>query len=126
VASEADYDGLKVWVYDADGNYVNVFAGDQDAPMLSGNPSVITALRYPASHPAVIAVGASTDNDRRADYSAYGPGLEFLAPSSGGWNDVVSTDLTGADGYAAGDFVHDFGGTSAACPLAAAIGALML
>ena len=126
VASETDYDGLKIWVYDADGNYVDVFAGDHDAPMLSGNPTVNTALQYPATHPAVFAIGASTDADRRADYSAYGAGLEFLAPSSGGWNDVITTDLTGADGYASGDYVHDFGGTSASCPLAAGIAALML
>ncbi|MEY2409547.1 MAG: large repetitive protein [Verrucomicrobiota bacterium] len=126
VASESDYDGLKVWVYDGAGNYVSVFSGEQDAPMFSGNAGISSGLHYPASHPAVFAVGASTDADRRADYSAYGTGLEFLAPSSGGWNDVVTTDLSGADGYSAGDYVQDFGGTSAACPMAAGIAALML
>jgi len=126
VSSETDYDGLKVWAYDADGDYVNVFAGESDAPYLSGNPTLAPSIRYPASHPAVIAVGASTDADRRADYSAYGPGLELLAPSSGGWNDIVATDLTGTDGYGPGDYVSEFGGTSAACPLAAGVAALML
>ncbi len=126
VSSEAEYDGLKIWVYDIDGNYLNVFAGSRDEPFISGSPGTSPALPYPASHPAVMAVGASTDTDRRADYSAYGVGLELLAPSSGGWNDVVSTDLNGSDGYASGDYTFDFGGTSASCPLAAGVAALML
>lgn len=126
VSSESEYDGLKIWVYDANGNYVNVFSGAQDAPYASGNPSTSPGLQYPASHPAVIAVGASTDADLRADYSAYGAGLELVAPSSGGWSDVVTTDLNGADGYASGDYAFDFGGTSASCPLAAGVAALML
>ena len=126
VSSEAEYDGLKIWVYDINGNYLNVFAGSQEEPFISGDQGISSALQYPASHPAVIAVGASTDSDRRADYSAYGPGLELLAPSSGGWNDVVTTDLNGSDGYASGDYTFDFGGTSASCPLAAGVAALML
>jgi len=46
-----------------------------------------------------------------------GPGLDFVAPSSGGWNDIISTDMTSTNGYTAGDYVLDCcSGTSAACP----------
>jgi len=126
ISSEARYDGLKIWIYDGDGVYLDVFAGTDDSPYLSGNPVVSTAVTYPASHPNVIAVGASTDADVRADYSAYGAALAFVVPSSGGWNDIITTDRTGADGYVSGDAAYDFGGTSAASSLAAGIGAMLL
>jgi subtilisin family serine protease len=85
------------------------------------------AVGYPASHPDTIAVGACTDFDYRSDYSQYGVGLDFLAPSSGGFGDVATTDRTGSDGYdAGGDYCLDFSGTSAATPLAAGVGALLL
>lgn len=125
-SSEIDYDGLRVWVYTASGDYITVFEGPMSAPLVSGNIALTNSIQYPASHPNVIAVGASTDADVRADYSAHGSGLELVAPSSGGWSDIPTTDRTGADGYAAGDYALNFGGTSAASPLAAGIGALML
>ena len=94
---------------------------------ISGVPNVNAALSYPASHPRTIAVGASTDFDYRADYSQYGSGLDFLAPSSGGRGAVVTTDRTGADGYnTAGDYHTGFGGTSASAPAAAGVAALAL
>lgn len=126
VSAEPGYDGLRVWVYTATGDYITVLEGADMAPLVTGNAGLTNGLSYPASHPNVIAVGASTDADRRADYSAYGPGLELVVPSSGGWNDVVTTDRTGADGYSTGDYFPGFGGTSAAAPLAAGIGALAL
>jgi subtilisin family serine protease len=126
VSSEADYDGLYVWVYDDLDDIVTVFDGGSDSPLASGNGSTSTSVSYPASHPSVAGVGASTDCDRRADYSRYGNGLDFLAPSSGGWNDLVTTDRTGSDGLTDGDFVLDFGGTSSSCPVAAGVAALVL
>ncbi len=126
ISSEFDYDGLKIWVYDAQDNYVGVFAGPLEEPFISGNLALAPSVRYPASHPDVIGIGAATDCDVRGDSSAYGPGLDFLAPSSGGWNDVLTSDRTGAAGYTDGDYTWDFGGTSAACALAAGIGALVL
>ncbi len=93
----------------------------------SGVPQITTAVGYPASHPLTIAVGASTDCDFRADYSQYGTGLDFVAPSSGGITGVYTTDRTGTDGYDdTGDYDSNFGGTSAAAPLAASVGALLL
>lgn len=126
VSSELDYDGLSVWIYDSTNGIVTSY-GDLDYPLLSGSDPVSTAVSYPASHSNTIAVGAATDFDLRADYSCYGTALDLLAPSSGGWNDTVSTDRVGTNGYNdAGDYCYDFGGTSSATPLAAGAGALVL
>ena len=81
---------------------------------------------YPASNPKTIAVGAATDADLRSDYSGYAGHLDFLAPSNGGWNDIATLDPVGAVGWTPEDFKMNFGGTSAATPLAAGIAALML
>jgi large repetitive protein len=91
-----------------------------------------SSISYPASLagtvPGVIAVGASTNQDLRASYSNYGPQLDFVAPSSGGSRGIVTVDRIGAPGYSSGDYTAggQFGGTSAATPLAAGIGALIL
>lgn len=88
--------------------------------------NIVTSPDYPASHSSTIAVGASTDFDYRSDYSQYGSTLDFVAPSSGGLGEIYTVDRTGADGLATGDYCPDFGGTSAATPLAAGIAALVL
>jgi len=126
LSCEDGFDGLNVWVYDDMGCIISYFQDPFGAPLLSGNDNVITPIVYPASNTNTIAVGASTDHDLRSDYSQFGPGLDLLAPSSGGWSEIVTTDRTGANGYSDGDFIVDFGGTSAACPLAAGVGALAL
>ena len=92
----------------------------------SGVKSVAIGVAYPASHASTIAVGASSDWDFRSDYSQYGTQLDLVAPSSGGFNLVTTTDRTGADGYSANDYTSTFGGTSASAPLAAGVAALML
>lgn len=89
-----------------------------------------------ASYDKVIAVGACTDQGRRAYYSDYGPDLDVCAPSSGGeTSGIWTTDCMGAAGYnrgnasygdAAGNYTCDFGGTSSAAPLTAGIAALLL
>jgi subtilisin family serine protease len=129
LSCEPGYDGLNVTVYDDLDTVVWYFGQDLGAPflpLLSGNDDISTPIIYPASNTNTIAVGASTDHDLRSDYSQYGPGLDLVAPSSGGWSEIVTTDRTGADGYDVADFIVDFGGTSAACPLAAGVGALAL
>ncbi|MFM1770697.1 MAG: Calcium-dependent protease precursor [Verrucomicrobiota bacterium] len=123
VESEAD----DVNVYD----YFNFLVDGEEIDWNGGVPLVETAVGYPASHPATLAVGASTDFDYRADYSQFGAGLDFVAPSDGGAVAITTTDRTGVEGYnalagPAGDYAYDFGGTSAATPLAAGIGALVL
>ena len=87
-----------------------------------------------AIHPDVIAVAASTSRDQRSHYSNFGDEISVCAPSSGagGWG-VLTADVTGTDpisglplGYSSGDYTHDFGGTSSACPLVAGVAALIL
>jgi subtilisin family serine protease len=109
------------------GKGVAVFcaAGNEDEP-----------VGYPARDPNAIAVGASTDQAERADYSNHGKTLAFVAPSSGGLRGIFTTDVslprrgfnlgTAAAGGADGLYTNDFGGTSSATPLAAGIGALVL
>ena len=93
-------------------------------------------ISYPASMAETIAVGASTNQDRRSNYSNYGQGIDFVAPSSGGTRRIETTDIQGSNGYnsnpgTSGDYCEaeddsGFGGTSAATPLAAGVAALML
>ncbi|MGR3309366.1 MAG: S8 family serine peptidase [Candidatus Brocadiales bacterium] len=79
-----------------------------------------------ASYEKVIAVGASTYQDKRAYYSDYGASLDIMAPSSGGSSGITTTDRMGSKGYDSGNYLSSFGGTSAATPIAAGVAALML
>jgi subtilisin-like proprotein convertase family protein len=72
-----------------------------------------------ASSRYVIGVGAVGDNNRRADYSEPGASLLISTYSNGGARGITTTQSNG--GYTA-----NFGGTSAASPLAAGVVALML
>jgi len=107
----------------------------------SGNsPFYQDSIAYPAllsskSFP-LIAVGASTNQGLRADYSHYGPELDLLAPSSGGTLGILTTDVS-IPGYGynngkngepdkEGLYTDKFGGTSASAPLVAGIAALVL
>jgi hypothetical protein len=87
----------------------------------TGNSGLSTWTNYPASYTGVIAVGATTSADARASFSNYGTGVTLAAPGNG----IATTDITGAQGYSTGDNTY-FSGTSAACPVAATIGALMI
>ncbi|HET6522151.1 MAG TPA: S8 family serine peptidase [Geminicoccaceae bacterium] len=70
-------------------------------------------------------VAAASDRDGVvADYS--GPGAALLVTAPGGYGDIVTTDRTGAAGYARGDATLTFGGTSAATPIVSGVVALML
>lgn len=120
VSTQANKDLFWVDVYTTAGVYVGSWGP------FSGVPSITTSVAYPANYVNSIAVGAASDCDRRADYSQYGPELDFVAPTNGGWNDIVTLDPTGAVGWTPSDVKFNFGGTSAACPVAAGIGALRL
>ena len=75
-----------------------------------------------------IAVGAFDSQSRQAWYSEPGANLVIVSPSSGTSPALgkTTTDRTGANGYVAGDYESDFGGTSSATPTAAGVVALML
>lgn len=103
------------------GNHI----GSLNLSSLVDGPTTNANVSWPASNANSIAVGASTDWDDRSDYSQFGSNLDFVVSSNGGWNPTWSVDSTGAAGWVDGD-TKDFGGTSSACPKAAAIGALVL
>ncbi|MEO1171366.1 MAG: S8 family serine peptidase [Myxococcota bacterium] len=89
----------------------------------AGNQGRETADFELANHPLVISVGATTEADRRASYSNFGPGLDLMAPAGS-----VTTDNSGGpqSGYSPGNYTSAFGATSAATPVAAGIAGLLL
>jgi hypothetical protein len=87
----------------------------------TGNNGTATWTNYPASYAGVVAVGSSSFSDLRSSFSNYGTGLTFCAPGSG----VQTIDVSGANGYSTSDYTL-FSGTSAACPVAASVGGMML
>jgi subtilisin family serine protease len=116
VSAEEGYDGVEFYVDNA--FYFALIDDPFAAPVIT--------LDYPARLPDVIAVGASADLDFRSDYSCYSGKLDFVAPSDGGISSVTAIDVTGAFGYEPGDYLNYFGGTSAACPMAAGVAGLVL
>lgn len=74
----------------------------------------------------VIAISAVGNDGVASSYSEPGGNIALSAPSNGGTRGITTTDLAGAGGYSSGDYTSSFGGTSAACPLAAGVAALLL
>ncbi|OUT71224.1 MAG: hypothetical protein CBB76_04605 [Crocinitomicaceae bacterium TMED16] len=96
----------------------------------AGNENSPNVL-WPANLNATIAVGASDMCDTRKrpnDCSGenwgsdYGETLDFVAPGV----KIATCDISGTPGYAGNDYSLNFNGTSAACPIAAGISALLL
>lgn len=89
-----------------------------------------------SSLPFVIAVSGSADTDKKVSFSAWGDCMKFLSPTyEMNRPGIVTTDLMGQRGYNNGrrpgdlvdiDYTNDFGGTSAATPIAAGVFGLML
>lgn len=99
--------------------------GGKGCPVVfaSGNSSC-SNVAYPANVPGVISVGALDRNGLLTGYSNSGPETDLVA--FGGYGDIVTTDLTGPDGYDPGKYNYGFDGTSAACPQVSGALALML
>ena len=88
-----------------------------------------------ANSPWVFAMGAVNDLGQQASYSEPGACLVAVAPSSSsGRTSITTTDLAGVQGYNTGygsdlsnaAYTRNFGGTSAAAPMASGVIALML
>jgi subtilisin family serine protease len=87
---------------------------------------------FPGNLPDVVAVSASNEYDEAktkrsqdGEYwwgSNYGPEVSVAAP--GVHN--LTTDISGPDGYDAGDYFATFNGTSSAAPIVAGVAALIL
>jgi subtilisin family serine protease len=131
-------DGQGDWLYvrfynvDRDTWYTRLYESGTpgNRSSVSGR-SINTMVHIPSAHPMVIGVGGVTDMGYRYEGSEYlRTGLEFVAPTAGGIQGVWATDRTGTDGYVDvagtnGNYTA-FSGTSAACPIAAGVGALVL
>jgi subtilisin family serine protease len=96
----------------------------------AGNDNFSDVL-WPAELDNTIAVGASSMCDERKNPndcspenwgSSYGKQLDVVAPGVR----IMTTDMTGTNGYSSGDYTSTFNGTSASCPNAAGVGALIL
>lgn len=94
----------------------------------AGNGGALDRVDYDswASNRHTIAVGAIGYDDVETIYNELGSSMLVVAHSDGGGQMITTTDLVGASGYDPGDYTNNFGGTSAACPLAAGAIALAL
>lgn len=86
----------------------------------SGNSGNLT-IGFPARSSGVVAVGASNRNGQKASFSSYGTKLGFVAAGQS----IYTTDRTGTNGYASGDYTT-IDGTSFSSPYAAGVAALIL
>lgn len=95
------------------------------------------AVKFPATHPGVIAVAATREDGHRCTPAEWGPGygscfgpcISVAAPGYRIW----TTDLRGPAGRwppppntGTVDYTHNFGGTSAACAFVSGVAALVL
>ncbi len=97
----------------------------------SGNENRAQA-RFPGSDSRTLCVGGTNRADLRKSVgdsssepfwgASFGPDLDVVAPCL----EIPSTDRLGAAGYADGDYMDDFNGTSSAAPHVAGLAALIV
>lgn len=98
----------------------------------TGNAFPACEVLYPSKLPECLSVGAwNRAKNRKWYYSCYTAKhfeVDLVAPSGNLdlLGDIVTTDFSGARGYESGDYVHRFGGTSAAAPIVAGVASLVL
>jgi len=113
-------------------NAVNNGRSGKGATVLFSSGNSNTNVSYPANLPNAIAVGATSMCDQRKTPTScdgetlwgsnFGTEIDIVAPGV----KIYTTDISGSDGYASGDVVANFNGTSSACPNAAGVAALIL
>lgn len=87
----------------------------------SGNNGSGSIVKYPASYQSVYGIGATSSSDLRASFSNFGTIVDISAPGTS----ILTTDLTGTNGYSTGNYAS-VSGTSFSCPITAACGALLI
>lgn len=130
ISSEKEKDGLSIYLNEEPMEGGVAMSDDTlaEQPYTGEPPSNIQPIVGECTHPKIINIGASNDQDVRSLYSQWGPELKFMAPSNGGNNEITTTDVSveglGYDPNSA--YASDFGGTSSACPLAVGSFALVM
>ncbi|MBL8920151.1 MAG: S8 family serine peptidase [Myxococcaceae bacterium] len=87
----------------------------------AGNDNRVLAANELYTLPEVITVGAVNNFDELAPFSNRGAAVDVVAPTG-----TFTTDLSGPAGEDPGDYTSLFGGTSAACPVAAGLAGLLV
>ncbi|MEE4256512.1 MAG: S8 family serine peptidase [Bacteroidales bacterium] len=86
----------------------------------TGNENAFNSVGYPSHFAHVVGVGSSNRFDARSSFSNYGDSTDVVAPGSDTW----TIDRMGSLGYTLYDY-YEFNGTSASCPIASAVVALI-